>query len=206
MMQLKLTYFILLLSISLNFYAQNYVQSNFKFDTTKISVNFDENYSAAERNKFVSDDRIIPLDENKRCYNTPSIFTLKPGLTQIDVEQLLVKLNSIFQIVYAAPVLYYPNGSIVQITNKMHVKLKPGVSINLLEGKAQEQDLILKKVTNETGEDPTHHLNDYYTLEIPKNNMYKSFEIVKDMCSVSFFEVATIGGLQYVIPLPERLD
>jgi len=165
---------------------------NFQLDTTKISVKFKENYPYSKRNELLKGKKIIMLAEGMKFQSGYSIFTIPQGLPSADIKQLLLEINNIPEVEYAAPLLLNENGHEVGISNQILLKLKTYSDTSSFKTLCKENGFtIIKLPSPDKKEFP---LEDNFSLvaviSIPKEKLQFYFDLVKKIQNNSAFTYA----------------
>ncbi|MFM9949526.1 MAG: S8 family serine peptidase [Saprospiraceae bacterium] len=143
----------------------------FKLDTSRILVGFDASLSTEARSaKIKTVSNLLVYDANLEFHQLDAtVLIVKPGVTSDQVIQLLVALNDLSGMKYAAPFLLYRDGTRQGVLDQVNVGLK------------QPGDLLwLEKTCKEKGlETPVQNEFDklIYSIKIPENRMGRALDI-----------------------------
>jgi hypothetical protein len=157
----------------------------YKTSTLRILVAFPKNYTASERNEIVHDARIIPLSATEAQTTLVSWYTLVGGLSAIETETLLAKLNKIQSISYASPVFEEDNGNRSAPSNVLLVRVADYSDEPELQKLADQNGCTMMgsvgSKIEKKGKSEIRSLEHLFMVKVPKGDFAKTLEITRNL-------------------------
>lgn len=165
-----------------------------KLDTTRMLVDFSDDLDASSKKAILAAfSRQLVYDVNLEFPQwDATVLTLKPGLSQKDVYQIMSSLNKTSGIRYAAPFLRHTDGTLLGVLDQINVGIKIPSDVPWVTDFCRKNDLELPKV-NEF--DPK-------TLEIkvPDNQMGHALDVAEELMASGRLLFAEVNFIRIMRP------